>query len=93
MARRHTLGFGWGLGLIAVGLLGAAAPACSSSTPRDINYGTDAAADFDAPVRETAPEAAETGGGGGQGGSVGQGGAGGAAGAGGQGGDTDAATD
>jgi len=29
---------------------------CSSSTPVDINFGSDAGKNFDAPVRETAPD-------------------------------------
>jgi hypothetical protein len=86
MARRHTLGLGWGLGLLLAGVSG-----CSSSTPRDINYGTDAGAGFEAPVRETEPETAVGGSGGG--GTAGSGGQGGAAGGGGAGGDNDAATD
>jgi hypothetical protein len=52
-------------------------------------YGTDAGADFDAPIREVGPD---TTGNGGSGGGAGVGGAGGAAGAAGAGGDTDAAT-
>jgi hypothetical protein len=41
--------------LTLVGALSVAGPigACSSSSPRDVNYGTDAGADFDAPVHET----------------------------------------
>ena len=89
MARRHTLGLGWGVGLLVLGLAAAGSPACSSSTPRDMFYGTDAGSDFDVPIREVGPE---TTGNGGAGGTSGAGGAGGAAGAADAGGGTDAAT-
>jgi hypothetical protein len=78
-------------------LLGAAAvvPAylsCSSSTPIDMNFGSDAGKNFDAPVRETASDTAGgVGGAGGDTGSGGDTGAGGA-GAGGFGGSDDGGT-
>jgi hypothetical protein len=48
-------------------LLALPALGCGSSSPIDINYGTDAGADFDAPAREVHPG----GGAGGQGGAAG----------------------
>jgi hypothetical protein len=56
---------------------------CSSSSSKDMYYGTDAGAGFEAPIREVTPEAAGgTAGGGGEagGGASGQGGTGGTAG-------------
>jgi hypothetical protein len=84
------------VGLITtVGVALAGGWSCSSTTYRDINYGTDVGAGFDAPQREAssdAPDAAtggaggsSTGGAGGSstGGSTGSGGSGGATGSGG----------
>jgi hypothetical protein len=88
MARRHILPFG--LLLLVLGAVTSAASSCSSSTQRDINFGTDAGAGFEIPMRETAPDT--TGGTGGEGGTGGDGGGGGQGGAGGD-ATSDAATD
>jgi hypothetical protein len=60
--------------------------ACGSSTPVDINFGTDAGAGFDAPAREVHPSGGEDGsaGAGGESGAGGVGGESGAAGVGGE---------
>ena len=70
-------------------LLGAASAislSCSSSTPIDMNIGSDAGTGFDAPVRETGPDTAGVGGESGAAGTGDVGGASGASGAGGAGG-------
>jgi hypothetical protein len=66
--------------ILAAAMLGALG--CTGSTPRDINYGTDAEASFDAPRPDRrssdaidGPDTAETGGGAGAGGNAGTAGA------------------
>jgi len=91
MARRYKLG-GPALskGLLLATTLGLS---CSGSPPRDINFGTDAGAGFEIPVRDTGSDTAAsdvTGSAGGTGG-AGQGGAGGQGGTGGT--DIDASAD
>jgi hypothetical protein len=44
-----------GLGLLLAGTLAGVGVACKSSTPRDMWFGTDAGAGFEAPVREVHP--------------------------------------
>jgi hypothetical protein len=101
MARRHIIGaMALPPGLLLIASLGLT---CSGSPPRDMYFGTDAGAGFEAPPRETATDTSATGGSGGMGGAAGTGGGvggdgggggvGGDGGGGGTGGDTDAATD
>ena len=54
MARRHILASAVPLFLLALG------SSCSSSPPRDMWFGTDAGAGFEAPVVEVAPGSADT---------------------------------
>jgi len=59
MARRHILASH--LLPIALVLMTALGLSCSSNPPRDMWFGTDAGAGFEAPVQETGEDSADTG--------------------------------